>query len=562
MFLFDKIQTMRPSFQSGLSDFQPLTKADKKVLRSSIFRHLDGIAVAPTAYALYKRGVLDYIVQEKEVDLKSVCSVFNANVGYMNVALRLLCSQGWLVQDLDNSTGTVLFRINEKSAYAFANAGLYEDVVDLIQFSQRFNKRKFQVESFQKLNSIIEKYKLDYNINWSSEPLERSVQQQILKHIEGLLVGPTVVALGMGGMFHKYFMEVSFKAEEYHSDADSFSRILDFFTFLDWFEKKEGTYTFTPTGLFFAKRASAYGVTVSYIPTFSKVEELIFGDPAIFWKGPSGSEEIHVDRKMNVWGSGGAHTTYFKKIDDIIIELFNRPIEDQPKGIVDMGCGNGAFLEHLFNVIEQRTIRGKMLEEHPLFLVGADYNQAALSVTRANLIQADVWAKVIWGDIGRPDLLAADLEINYGIDLKDLLNIRTFLDHNRVWEDPSFSKKDRNSLSTGGFAFRGRRITPNEAEDGLLQHLKKWSSYVKKFGLLVIELHTVDPVIVAQNIGSTAASAYDATHGFSDQYIVELDVFRSIAAEAGLHPVELHNSQFPNSKLATVSIQLLAEKRE
>ena len=113
---------MRPSFQSGLSDFQPLTKADKKVLRSSIFRHLDGIAVAPTAYALYKRGVLDYVVQEKEVDLKSVCSVFNANVGYMNVALRLLCSQGWLVQDLDNSTGTVQFRINEKSAYAFANA--------------------------------------------------------------------------------------------------------------------------------------------------------------------------------------------------------------------------------------------------------------------------------------------------------------------------------------------------------------------------------------------------------------------------------------------------------
>ena len=233
---------MRPSFQSGLSDFQPLTKADKKVLRSSIFRHLDGIAVAPTAYALYKRGVLDYVVQEKEVDLKSVCSVFNANVGYMNVALRLLCSQGWLVQDLDNSTGTVQFRINEKSAYAFANAGLYEDAVDLIQFSQRFNKRKFQVESFQKLNSIIEKYKLDYNINWSSEPLERSVQQQILKHIEGLLVGPTVVALGMGGMFHKYFMEVSFKAEEYHSDADSFSRILDFFTFLDWFEKKEASW--------------------------------------------------------------------------------------------------------------------------------------------------------------------------------------------------------------------------------------------------------------------------------------------------------------------------------
>lgn len=553
---------MRPVIKSQVPDLNPLTKAEKKVLRSSIFRHLDGIAVAPTAYALYKKDVLSFLLEHKSCSLKQICETFNANEGYMNVALRLLCSQDWLTQEVNNKSDAVVFQINEKSEFAFNNAWIYEDVVELIQFSQRFDKRKFEIEPFRKLNAIIEKYKVDYGIKWSSDAVEQSIQQQMLKHVEGILVGPTVVALGMGGMFHKYFMEVSFKAEEYHQDAESFSKILDFFTFLNWFDKKEGTYTFTPTGLFFAKRASAYGVTVSYIPTFSKVEELIFGDPGIFWDRPEGSEEIHVDRKMNVWGSGGAHTTYFKKIDDIVIELFNRPIEEQPKGIVDMGCGNGAFLEHLFNVIEQRTERGKMLEEYPLFLVGADYNQAALSVTRANLIQADVWAKVIWGDIGRPELLAEDLKNDYGIDLKDLLNIRTFLDHNRVWEEPLSTRADRVSESTGGFAFRGRRIAPNLAEEGLLQHFKKWAPYVKKFGLLLIELHTVDPVLVAQNLGKTAASAYDATHGFSDQYIVELDVFRSIASEAGLYPVEIHNSQFPNSKLATVSIQLLSEKSE
>lgn len=553
---------MRPVTKSQVSDLQPLSKAEKKVLRSSIFRHLDGIAVAPTAFALYKQGVLDYLLEQQTVTLAQVCEKFDANEGYMNVALRLMCSQDWLIQEVNNADNSVQFKLNEKSAFAFAFAGIYEDVVELIQFSQRFDKRKFKIEPFRKLSVIIEKYKSDYGIKWSSDAVKKSIQQQMLKHVEGILVGPTIVALGMGGMFHKYFMEVSFKAEEYHQDSESFSKILDFFTFLNWFEKKEGTYTFTPTGLFFAKRASAYGVTVSYIPTFSKVEELIFGDPTVFWNREQGTDEIHVDRKMNVWGSGGAHTTYFKKIDDIIIELFNRPIDEQPKGIVDMGCGNGAFLEHLFNVIEQRTARGKMLEEHPLFLVGADYNQAALSVTRANLIQADVWAKVIWGDIGRPDLLAEDLHNDYGIDLKDLLNIRTFLDHNRVWEDPAEIEKDRVSASTGGFAFRGRRISPNEAEEGLLQHFRNWAPYVKKFGLLLIELHTVDPSLVAQNLGKTAASAYDATHGFSDQYIVELDVFRSIASEAGLYPVEMHNSQFPNSKLATVSIQLLSEKRE
>ena len=111
--------------------------------------------------------------------------------------------------------------------------------------------------------------------------------------------------------------------------------------------KRNGAYAFTEIGLFFAKRASAYGVTVSYIPTLRKLDHLIFGDPLILKNLATGSEEIHVDREMNIWGSGGAHSAYFKVVDEIIIELFNKPIEEQPKGILDMGCGNGAFLQHL-----------------------------------------------------------------------------------------------------------------------------------------------------------------------------------------------------------------------
>ena len=232
-------------------------------------------------------------------------------------------------------------------------------------------------------------------------------------------------------------MEAYFMPEEFHEKAESFRQLLDFFAYLGWFKKKNNTFGFTEEGLFFARRASAFGVTVSYSATFRHVSELIFGNPQTLWDVPEGADEIHVDRKMNVWGSGGAHSTYFKKVDEIIISIFNQPIDQQPKGIVDMGCGNGAYLEHLYNVIEQQTERGKMLEDYPLFLVGADYNQAALKVTRANLIQANIWAKVIWGDIGRPDLLAKDLQDNYNINLEDLLNVRTFLDHNRIWEQPA-----------------------------------------------------------------------------------------------------------------------------
>ena len=528
---------------------------NKKELRATIFRHLDGIATAPVASALHRKGVLRTLADRKKIPLSELTREFKANEGYLNVALRVLASQGWLVQHIDNAKDEISYGITDRGRIAFEWVHLYEDAVALIEFSGRFHPRKFEKEPFVKWLEVVEKFENDFGIELSSDPLERQVQEQIVKHIEGVLAGPTIVLLGMGGMFHKYFMESSFGPEEFHRDPESFRKILDFFTRLGWFSRKKDKYQYTEEGMFFARRGSAYGVTVSYLPTFRKLDELIFGNPRILWDHPHDAPELQVDREMNVWGSGGAHSNYFKVIDEIIIGLFDRPIEEQPKGILDMGCGNGAFLQHLFEVVERRTLRGRMLEQHPLFLVGADFNQAALKVTRANLIKADIWAKVIWGDIGRPDLLAKDLHENYGIDLKDLLNVRTFLDHNRIWEDPM--TVDRTSTSTGAFAFRGDRISNNAVEENLLRHLQKWKPYVERFGLLVMELHTLPPAIAAANLGETAATAYDATHGFSDQYIVEVDVFQRIAAEAGLHSDQQVFKRFPDNDLATVTINLL-----
>lgn len=537
-----------------------LTKQDKAALRATIFRHLDGIVTAPTAYTLLEKGVLEHLLAEKQVDVTELSTHFRANEGYLNVALRILASQGWLDSQVDNVNNRVRYCVNSKSAAAFEHSKLYKDVVTLLRFSGQFHRRKFERAPFSVLEGIFKKYTENFGIELSSDPLIRSIQEQLLTHIEGVAIGPTVVSLGMGGMFHKYFMEASFKAEEFHQDAESFGKILDFFAFLGWFEKKAQTYRFTEKGLFFARRASAYGVTVSYSPTFRNLDELIFGNPEILINPKPDMPELHVDREMNVWGSGGAHMSYFKKIDDVIMELFNRPLEEQPKGIVDMGCGNGAFLQHIFEVISQRTLRGEVLDEYPLFLVGADFNEVALRVTRANLTKADIWAKVTWGDIGRPDLLARDLSENYGIDLGDLLNVRTFLDHNRQWEAPAQPVENRVSKSTGAYCFRGKRLNNNEVEASLLEHFRRWQPFVRRFGLLVIELHTVAAKLTAENLGHSCATAYDATHGYSDQYIVEVDVFHEIAAEAGLYPDPEHFSKFPPSELATVSINLLKGK--
>lgn len=533
-----------------------LTTTEKQLFRKELFYHLDGIAVAPVAYALYKNKVTDYLLEKTEVSISEIATTKNANEGYLNVALRILSAQGWL--DYKTSNEDITIKINEISKTAFDHFYLYEDVIDLLEYSAKFHPRKFELDPFQKLERLFKKYEDRFYLDSSTNSIIVNIQNQILKHIEGILVGPTTVHLGMGGMFHKYFMEASFSADEYHKFPESFDSILTFLSNLGWFSKSNGNYTFTNKGLFFAKRASAYGVTVSYIPMFRQMDTLLFGDPNILWNSKT-ETETHVDREMNVWGSGGAHTTYFKKIDEIIISVFNKPLEEQPKGILDMGCGNGAFLIHLFEVIETQTLRGKHLDDHPLFLVGADYNKAALQVTRANLIQADIWAKVIWGDISDPDLLQKDLKENYAIELKDLLSVRTFLDHNRIWSTPS-SLLDTPSTSTGAFAYRGKRLPNNDVERNLKDHFKKWEPHIAKFGLIVIELHTINPKLISNNLGKTAATAYDATHGFSDQYILEIDSFLKIINEVGLQSDEKYFSKFPNSDLATVSINYIVGK--
>ena len=528
---------------------------DKKFLRALIFRHLDGIVTAPVVSVLASKGILHYIIENKKVTLNQIANQFQTNEGYLNVALRVLASQNMLKYDLDFKTNLVTIEINKYSERAFTNLDIYDDLSKFLQQDEILNNKDFSDDFCKKWVALFDKYETYLVTSYEEEFKNKPLHFQICKHIEGVLVAPLIVRLGMSGLFHKYFMEASFTSDEFHKNPQFFEKVLDRLVKLDWFTKNGNKFQFTETGMFFARRASAYGVTVSYLPLFAKLDDLLYGSASKIREIKDGEDEIHVDREMNVWGSGGAHATYFKVIDQFIIEIFNRPIEEQPKGILDMGCGNGALLQHLYEVVERYTLRGRHLDEYPLFLVGADYNQAALKITRANLIKNDIWAKVIWGDIGDPDKLADDLKNDYSISLGDLLNIRTFLDHNRIWDEIISSGKD--STSTGAYAFRGERLINADVEENLRIHLKKWEPYVKRFGLLLIELHTLNPNLVANNLGKTAATAYDATHGFSDQYILEVDIFHRICIESGLKPDENLFKKFPNNELATVSINYL-----
>ena len=173
---------------------------------------------------------MDYLLQKESISLKELSNHFKANEGYLNVAFRILASQGFLNYTIDNQKDEIGISINSKSEYAFSNFHLYEEVVKVLEETDFFISVQIESTHIHKIANLFEKFRNNFGITFSDDNEELIIQQQILKHIEGYLVAPIVVSLGMTGMFHKYFMETSFRAEEFHKEPEVFKIILNFFS--------------------------------------------------------------------------------------------------------------------------------------------------------------------------------------------------------------------------------------------------------------------------------------------------------------------------------------------
>lgn len=473
-------------------------------------------------------------------DVDELAAEYRANAGYLNVALRMLGSQG--VLEIVRSEDRVHYRpsIGAEPTDWFRYSMAYVLGLNWIKQAEgMWNKPEEALSS----DSVVA---IDVLLDALEEIPEEGILARIKWHLEGALVAPWLVTVGtLNGTapIESWAEHDSIVTSMHHTKQEMWGKIL---TSLGWDHNE--------IGAFYLKRASAYGVTTSYMKSFVWSKELIFGDSKYLWRVEPGENEIHVDRTLNVWGSGGAHKAYFSHLDAVVKGIFNAPLESQPKGICDMGCGNGALLLHLYEVIKSSTLRGKHLDEHPLELVGADFNKEALIATSKNFKDVGVDGNFLWGDIGDPDRLALDLWDLHKVKLGELLNVRSFLDHNRIFNRPTHNRA-QTPTSTGAFSFRGERLKLRDVEQSLLEHFTKWSPYVSDHGLLVIELHTIDPEAASDLQGKLPVTAYDATHGFTDQYIVEIPVYDSMALEAGLKVEPSCSRTFPSERPSSVSIR-------
>jgi hypothetical protein len=239
----------------------------------------------------------------------------------------------------------------------------------------------------------------------------------------------------------------------------------------------------TEQGRYLFERVQLMSTVYSYRSMLSQLPELLCGDCAQVFKRNACSDEQHVDRSLNVIGSGFSHQKYFADLEQSVCEIFDHTDwQRQPKVIADTGCGDGSLLQRLYDAIRDKTQRGQHLEEHPLTLIAIDYNQAALDATAQTL--ASYPHRVLQGDMGDPESILQDI-IKLGFTQDDVLHVRSFLDHDRPYHAPQNNTAPAFQLDHDVAVYvhaDGSAISSQDMLQSTVEHFARWKNIIGRHG--------------------------------------------------------------------------------
>ncbi len=262
-------------------------------------------------------------------------------------------------------------------------------------------------------------------------------------------------------------------------------------------------------------QGNVFHYPMAYLETLIQADQLLYGDFQELRRRDAQGVEAHVDRKRDIHFSG---KVFAGSVAAPFWELF-LPLFPGPRVVLDVGCGDGLMLAEL----------GKRVEG--VRLVGMEYNPVARQVAQQR-IQSFPGALTLEGDIGDPQRLMADLE-RHGIDWRETLFVTKSVIHNRPYRAP---RQARAGATTSAVAsdLAGQRISAGGLEGSLVEFFRSWKPYLSHHGFLVVEAHTVPPAVARRHLGRTLAPCLELTHCYSNQLLVEAEVYRDCAREAGL----------------------------
>lgn len=509
----------------------------------------NGYVAIPVIATCRQHGVFELLSGNASVPCQTLVAKLGAHRGYLRASLHLLESLDWV----EHKEGDE-YQLKEA---ATLSAHLPSDILDLFHFP--IDEYLLQTGAQRSLRRWIEMSREGWGLHGQDV--------RMAEFLDGVLLTPLLVSLGtkdhaltyppaQASEFPQFFtpqpsstsaQETSWAAEDHPNPRNETlgglqrAEVFDLFQNQGWLYESNGNQYYTEAGRFVLDRVPILATVYSYRALLSRLPELLFGDCKSVFARDANQRESHVDRTLNVMGSGFQHDRYFSDMDEMITSVFNRaPIDKQPDYIADMGCGNGALLQHIYATIQSKTLRGQVLHQFPIQLIGIDFNEEALEQTKRTLDGLPY--RVLQGDIGDPQRLVTDLTA-LGIDVRRILHVRSFLDHDRPFIPPtdveSLSVREKAGSRTVWIDEEGEEIPSAIAVQSLVEHLSRWSSVLNEHGLMVLEAHSLEPLTIRRYLDQTESLHFDAYHRFSHQLLVAADTFLMAAAEAGLFP---HNN--------------------
>ena len=496
-------------------------------------RYSHGFVLIPAVQACQTGGFFELLEKGDSFTLDELVRELGANSGHLSIVLRMFLSLGWLISPEEN---------DETRTYALsADALIYREFPEAV-----FELRRFPMEDVVRGKSELSLAPfIDLSaVNWGLE------HDFLGDYLDGMLVIPLLLSLKKFGLLKVVVGEEDRGSSTLEVDSPNREEIIRFFRNKGWVRPEPGSFELTAVGRFILERIFITAALASYKPMFTRMSELLFGDAEAVFARDSSGHELHLDRTLNVVGSGFQHEKYFKELEELIISIFDTPFPDkQPGYIADMGCGDGALLKRVYETVRDKTSRGKVLGEYPLLLLGVDFNEKALRATAATL--KDIEHRTIKGDIGDPVQMIADLKKAGIDDSENILHIRSFLDHDRPFRPP---ENEGELAGRTGLPYRGVYVD----RQGLLidsprvvqsttEHLRRWAALESKHGFIILEVHNLAPDVTARFLDEGENFHFDAYHGFSRQYLLEAEFFLLCAAEAGLLPQKKFCKKYPKT---------------
>jgi SAM-dependent methyltransferase len=523
-----------------------LSRISRGAMRRTMFLSQDGVVLSTTLRALNELGVLERSL-EAERSLAELCPDLTvAGFGALRVAVHGLAATGWVAEPAPRDPTETVLRWTEAGRETMEHRDSY---IALGAFLAGFTgteddawTRRWEPPQVERFQALV------------ARPTPRSeatdgLASLIGSHLKGGLAVPTMLWLH--------------ESDRLSEDGPALPEdelgmaMGQLLVGLGWVD--DGGWTDS------GRQARAFGLNfggvATYLPLLAKLPELYRGELTVVPDPEAQSPEWHVHRALNVRISATAHRRYFADSEPLFAEIFDRePLDEQPRFIADMGCGEGSWLLHLHRLIEGGTRRGQALDAHPLTMIGIDPDLGALAQARRKLEAAGVPALLIPGDVTDPDRLAADLA-EHGLAIEDGLHIRSFIDHERSYRggDPATAAP---GWSSGVYMdAAGAPLSGEEVERDFVAHLRRWAGHVPKHGLVVLEAHCTSPAVAARNLGSLHGIAFDAHQAYSKQYPVDHPAFVECCRLAGLRSLSHRELRYPNNRpFVAVSLhRLLAD---